>query len=611
MPKIRITFILNVISNTLSMMDQIIAYIIITVLGVTIGILFKKFNRKTLREFYFIFSLGLASISLSIVVLLSLLYHLSINLTIGYSILLLLLSIFITIYVYSYRKIFRNNNVFIFLLSLFVISSIFSSFIYNNSIYYQNSDNIINQPISTDSLFIDYGNVLINSSMPKPDAILGSNLDSYENITYSYIMQFINEIYNLNTFSNKLLASISKGNITESKILYSEILNIYSNLNNIYTKINFYSSYLSQYSDYRSYNYFTSILQSNMTQVNSLVKNEEYIMNILDKAPITSHIPDSIKIYAPSKIPFNSSVTIYGHIEPLYLTNNISGNIIIKYLNITKIINVSNGSFSFNLYINRYITNIKLTLIYSGNNELLPSLATKNIPINITPTFINVKILNQPYVGSTLKINGNVTGSHREIVVSLLNYSHTYVVNSSFTINFPLPLYLTNSTYQVNITVLPDGSYSPSFISLYFIPKLYPLHILVNVPKIWIDPKSIIISGKVWSTNNSINSSFNNIKIFIFVGNSRYETITHNGYFSIEIKPKITLFYGNQVIFAEADPTYGFYRVVAKASTLLYNPLLYSILAIIMILTIFLIIKYRKREKSKIYNIVEVPIWRR
>jgi len=594
-------------------MYLIVEYIIVAILGTITGLIFKKLNKNTLREFYFIFLLGIMSIAVLIIILLSLLHYIPLHLNLEYSILLFIISIFTTIYLYTYNKIFKNKNVTMFLVSIFIIASIFSSTIFSNNDYNPNNPSIIINPqISTTPLFIDYVNILENSSMPKPNVVLNPQLNDYENQTYSYLMLFINDSNYIQVLSNKLLCTLSDGNITISKLIYSNILERYSELINYYNKINFYSELLSSYSYYYNYEAFLGTLQNNLTQINSLLQNEEHIMNIIDSAQPSAHIPDILKISYPKEIPFNTSVQITGKIEPASSYNySINGRILIQYLNNSEYVNVSNGKFEFFINVSQYINNVRLTIIYSGDKNLLPALSTRVLHVNIIPTILKIKLLNHPYNGETLKINGNVTGTDRKIIISMLNLSREYIESNNFTIYYPLPTYLTNSSYQVNITVLPKGNYAPTFTQIYFTPKLYPINMSVIVPSTWIIPKSLTIKGRIWLENNTANYSLNHIRVFVFIGNSRYEVLTHNGYFTLNVKPKMTLFYGKQPIFVEADPQYGLYRVIVKTTTLVYNPVLYALLGIIISLGVFILVLVRKRRKPKTYEITEVPIWRR
>jgi hypothetical protein len=198
---------------------------------------------------------------------------------------------------------------------------------------------------------------------------------------------------------------------------------------------------------------------------------------------------------------------------------------------------------------------------------------------------------------------GYVNGNNRTLIVSLLNYSKVYVVSGNFTVKFPIPYNLTNTTYFLNITVLPKGYLSPITERLIIIPRLYHENLIVNVQDRWIIPLPLKISGKIYYNNTPLN----NVKIFIFIGNSRYEVIAHNGYFSTEISPKITILFGKQIIFVESDPQYTYYREVVEVYTLIYNLLVIFLFPIIMVV-IFIFIKRRTKGRSKQFKLREIMI---
>jgi len=574
-----------------------------SIIGVTSNIILKHPSQKL----YYILSIGIVNLILLSLILESLLIFKLQFYTTFLLLIALFFSAFLSFYVYNYKEILCDVNVAAFILTTIVIVSLVISPFYVPAD--SDADSlplyVINPMPSTTPLFQDYIEILTNPShyiMERPYVFLPSNLELYSNLVYNLLGKFINYSYSIKNTSNLIYISLHNGNTSLAMKYYTRLLQELDNITIVKNNITYYVNILGLYSSSTIFQKFLFIMNMNYTYYENIVKNYYIIMSFIYKLPKSSHIPVEVKINKIT-IPFNKTIEIIGYLTSRY-NYSINGTVFITYLNRSENINVTNNMFSFPITLTSYVKSVSITILYTGNNIFLPNITKFTLDTNVIFTKLYVKLIPfNPYVGSNLTIMGYVNGNNRTLIVSLLNYSKVYVVSGNFTVKFPIPYNLTNTTYFLNITVLPKGYLSPITERLIIIPRLYHENLIVNVQDRWIIPLPLKISGKIYYNNTPLN----NVKIFIFIGNSRYEVIAHNGYFSTEISPKITILFGKQIIFVESDPQYTYYREVVEVYTLIYNLLVIFLFPIIMVV-IFIFIKRRTKGMSKQFKLREIMI---
>ena len=574
-----------------------------SIIGVTSNIILKHPSQKL----YYILSIGIVNLILLSLILESLLIFKLQFYTTFLLLIALFFSAFLSFYVYNYKEILCDVNVAAFILTTIVIVSLVISPFYVPAD--SDADSlplyVINPMPSTTPLFQDYIEILTNPShyiMERPYVFLPSNLELYSNLVYNLLGKFINYSYSIKNTSNLIYISLHNGNTSLAMKYYTRLLQELDNITIVKNNITYYVNILGLYSSSTIFQKFLFIMNMNYTYYENIVKNYYIIMSFIYKLPKSSHIPVEVKINKIT-IPFNKTIEIIGYLTSRY-NYSINGTVFITYLNRSENINVTNNMFSFPITLTSYVKSVSITILYTGNNIFLPNITKFTLDTNVIFTKLYVKLIPfNPYVGSNLTIMGYVNGNNRTLIVSLLNYSKVYVVSGNFTVKFPIPYNLTNTTYFLNITVLPKGYLSPITERLIIIPRLYHENLIVNVQDRWIIPLPLKISGKIYYNNTPLN----NVKIFIFIGNSRYEVIAHNGYFSTEISPKITILFGKQIIFVESDPQYTYYREVVEVYTLIYNLLVIFLFPIIMVV-IFIFIKRRTKGRSKQFKLREIMI---
>jgi len=569
-----------------------------SIIGVTSNIILKHPSQKL----YYILSIGIVNLILLSLILESLLIFKLQFYTTFLLLIALFFSAFLSFYVYNYKEILCDVNVAAFILTTIVIVSLVISPFYVPAD--SDADSlplyVINPMPSTTPLFQDYIEILTNPShyiMERPYVFLPSNLELYSNLVYNLLGKFINYSYSIKNTSNLIYISLHNGNTSLAMKYYTRLLQELDNITIVKNNITYYVNILGLYSSSTIFQKFLFIMNMNYTYYENIVKNYYIIMSFIYKLPKSSHIPVEVKINKIT-IPFNKTIEIIGYLTSRY-NYSINGTVFITYLNRSENINVTNNMFLFPITLTSYVKSVSITILYTGNNIFLPNITKFTLDTNVIFTKLYVKLIPfNPYVGSNLTIMGYVNGNNRTLIVSLLNYSKVYVVSGNFTVKFPIPYNLTNTTYFLNITVLPKGYLSPITERLIIIPRLYHENLIVNVQDRWIIPLPLKISGKIYYNNTPLN----NVKIFIFIGNSRYEVIAHNGYFSTEISPKITILFGKQIIFVESDPQYTYYREVVEVYTLIYNLLVIFLFPIIMVV-IFIFIKRRTKGRSKQFKL--------
>jgi len=574
-----------------------------SIIGVTSNIILKHPSQKL----YYILSIGIVNLILLSLILESLLIFKLQFYTTFLLLIALFFSAFLSFYVYNYKEILCDVNVAAFILTTIVIVSLVISPFYVPAD--SDADSlplyVINPMPSTTPLFQDYIEILTNPShyiMERPYVFLPSNLELYSNLVYNLLGKFINYSYSIKNTSNLIYISLHNGNTSLAMKYYTRLLQELDNITIVKNNITYYVNILGLYSSSTIFQKFLFIMNMNYTYYENIVKNYYIIMSFIYKLPKSSHIPVEVKINKIT-IPFNKTIEIIGYLTSRY-NYSINGTVFITYLNRSENINVTNNMFLFPITLTSYVKSVSITILYTGNNIFLPNITKFTLDTNVIFTKLYVKLIPfNPYVGSNLTIMGYVNGNNRTLIVSLLNYSKVYVVSGNFTVKFPIPYNLTNTTYFLNITVLPKGYLSPITERLIIIPRLYHENLIVNVQDRWIIPLPLKISGKIYYNNTPLN----NVKIFIFIGNSRYEVIAHNGYFSTEISPKITILFGKQIIFVESDPQYTYYREVVEVYTLIYNLLVIFLFPIIMVV-IFIFIKRRTKGMSKQFKLREIMI---
>lgn len=590
-------------------MDNVVIYLGIIVAGFLIGILSNIILKRNslLKSFYIVSVAAINLIILSLILITSLLMRTNLSNTL-ILLSLLFLSIFFSFYINAYRNILSDINVSAFGLITIVILLLAISPFYistdRNTSYLPSY--VTNPKISTSPLFQDYIKILGNPyyyNVYRPNPILSRSLEIYSNMVYNLLGNFINQSLSIRNFSNYIYISLHSGNTSGAIQYYSELLETFDNLTIIKNNITYYASILGEYSDSLSFGQFLHILNKNYTAIKNIVNNYYIIMSFIYKLPKTSHVPVEIKI-TKLIIPFNKTVNITGFL--ISRSNySINGTLFVKFLNTYKVVNLTNSRFSFPIRLTNYSNPIYITILFTGNNIFLPNITIFVVYTNVTFTKLFVKAIPyNPYVGGDVNIVGYVTGYNRTLVISLLNYTKTYIVGGNFSIKFPLPYNLTNTTYLLNFTVLPKSYLSPAVKYIVITPKLYYENLSVNVIDKWIIPFPLKITGKIYYNNTPLN----NVKIFVFIGNSRYETISHNGYFSIEAKPKLSVIYGNQIIYVESDPQYAYYREVAEVHTTVYNFMMFIILPLISLFIVILLRKRSKANKLKQFKLKEIPI---
>lgn len=589
------------------MNDTIIIYAAMIITGSIIGVTSNIILKHPSQKLYYILSIGIVNLILLSLILESLLIFKLQFYTTFLLLIALFFSAFLSFYVYNYKEILCDVNVAAFILTTIVIVSLVISPFYVPAD--SDADSlplyVINPMPSTTPLFQDYIEILTNPShyiMERPYVFLPSNLELYSNLVYNLLGKFINYSYSIKNTSNLIYISLHNGNTSLAMKYYTRLLQELDNITIVKNNITYYVNILGLYSSSTIFQKFLFIMNMNYTYYENIVKNYYIIMSFIYKLPKSSHIPVEVKINKIT-IPFNKTIEIIGYLTSRY-NYSINGTVFITYLNRSENINVTNNMFSFPITLTSYVKSVSITILYTGNNIFLPNITKFTLDTNVIFTKLYVKLIPfNPYVGSNLTIMGYVNGNNRTLIVSLLNYSKVYVVSGNFTVKFPIPYNLTNTTYFLNITVLPKGYLSPITERLIIIPRLYHENLIVNVQDRWIIPLPLKISGKIYYNNTPLN----NVKIFIFIGNSRYEVIAHNGYFSTEISPKITILFGKQIIFVESDPQYTYYREVVEVYTLIYNLLVIFLFPIIMVV-IFIFIKRRTKGRSKQFKLREIMI---
>lgn len=589
------------------MNDTIIIYAAMIITGSIIGVTSNIILKHPSQKLYYILSIGIVNLILLSLILESLLIFKLQFYTTFLLLIALFFSAFLSFYVYNYKEILCDVNVAAFILTTIVIVSLVISPFYVPAD--SDADSlplyVINPMPSTTPLFQDYIEILTNPShyiMERPYVFLPSNLELYSNLVYNLLGKFINYSYSIKNTSNLIYISLHNGNTSLAMKYYTRLLQELDNITIVKNNITYYVNILGLYSSSTIFQKFLFIMNMNYTYYENIVKNYYIIMSFIYKLPKSSHIPVEVKINKIT-IPFNKTIEIIGYLTSRY-NYSINGTVFITYLNRSENINVTNNMFLFPITLTSYVKSVSITILYTGNNIFLPNITKFTLDTNVIFTKLYVKLIPfNPYVGSNLTIMGYVNGNNRTLIVSLLNYSKVYVVSGNFTVKFPIPYNLTNTTYFLNITVLPKGYLSPITERLIIIPRLYHENLIVNVQDRWIIPLPLKISGKIYYNNTPLN----NVKIFIFIGNSRYEVIAHNGYFSTEISPKITILFGKQIIFVESDPQYTYYREVVEVYTLIYNLLVIFLFPIIMVV-IFIFIKRRTKGMSKQFKLREIMI---
>ncbi|BCU69039.1 carboxypeptidase-like regulatory domain-containing protein [Stygiolobus caldivivus] len=575
---------------------------------ISVTIVYYYLSKKsTLIELYFSLVLLILFISGSLIEILHLLLYSSFYNLAAY--ILLVGGIpYLFLYAIRYYKLVLIPEVLSFILVSIIIISITGGVILNQAGYSSNLQYIVNPRVDTTPLFYDYMNLLRNSSF-QYQVELPSNLQNQSIELRSLILNFTSCLKNLENLSDIYYQTLKHGYIENSHKQYIEELKIFENLTTYYNKIQYTSRYLARFSLDKIYQQFLVELESNYTKANEIINNLATINNLISSLPNTSHIP--IYINLENKILFfNKTNAIKGEIIPVNYYGEVNGTVIVNYLNYSLHLPVINNTFSFNFTLNKYLLNVTFTIIYSGNSVYLPNISTFILHSNLQKSLFIAKILSTSEIkpGGYLIIKGYASGLDRTLIANLYNQSKIYTVSGNFTITYPLPYNLTNTSYTLNLTLLPKGIETPSQLKISFIPRLYNSFLTVDTSSKWIIPSLLTVSGRLTAYNGS---GIPGIKVFVFVGNQRYEAITNNeGYFSVHIKPKLTVIYGKQVIYVESDPQYYYYKKVASTYTTIYNPLAFIIpLGAVMLLYILRKIrKKNRRERRKDTKLVELKV---
>ncbi|WP_338602469.1 hypothetical protein V6M85_02275 [Sulfolobus tengchongensis] len=587
-------------------MNTIDSYALIVSMGVLVGILSNKLIRGSALKSYYTIIVGSLNIIIAILILESVIYIYLSFYDILIHIILFSIPMFISFYVLNYLQLLRDINISAFILTLIIIVSLTTSSFY---VYKDAPDaptGIINPAPSTSPLLQDYTQILVNPKeyhQLQPHVILPQNLENYTYQTYKLLGTFINQLREIKNLSDYIYLSLHNGDVNESKEYYSKLMLQFNNFTNIYNNITYYARLLSSYSEEIYLQKFLHILKENYTNAENIVQKNYILISLIDKLPRSSHIPVEIKITTPTVL-FNTTTIINGTLlSPYNIT--VNGTIFISYLNFSEVVNVTNGTFSFPLNLQTYLQFFNLTILYEGNSVFLPNITKLSMHSNVVFTKIYANIFpSSPLVGTNLTIIGNVTGYNRTLIISLLNYTKTYIVSENFSIQFPLPYNISNNTYVLTLKVLPKGYLSPVTKNITFVPKLYHENLTVNINNKWIIPLPLKISGKLYYNNTPLNGT----EVFIFIGNSRYEAITHNGYFSIEVKPKLSILYGKQVIYIESDPQYTFYREVIEANITVYNALVPILLIALGLILLRILKRHKKNTRKREFKLKELAI---
>jgi hypothetical protein len=514
---------------------------------------------------------------------------------------------YLLIYAIKYYKLLLVPEILSFILVSIILVSLFGGAIINQSITSLDVNQVINPRVDTTSLFYDYINLLANSSY-NFQVNLPSSLQNESNEVKFLILNFSSCLRNISNVTKSYYKYLEAGNVKESLELYNKDLVILEKVSTYYNEIQYLSKQLAPYSLNRVYQEFLVDLQNNYTTAFNLLSGVSIVTSIIESLPNTSHLPVSISI-VNKQLLLNTTNLIEGYISGKN-ESQINGTVLVRFLNYTLKLPVIHGSFSFNYTLNKYLLNITFTVTYSGNSLYLPNISTFLIHTNVQRSILIVKILNTSKIvpGGYLIIKGHVTGVNRELLVSLLNESKLYTVSGNFTITFPLPYNLTNITYTLNLTLLSKGLLSPSSAKLSFTPKLYHTILKIYAPSRWIIPSLLIVSGRLTSYNGS---GISDVKVFVFVGTQRYEAVTDTqGYFSVAVKPKITVLFGKQVIYVESDPHYYYYREISSTYTEIYNPLV-IVLPLVIGLSIYVLRRVRKnrsKRKPKGSRLIELKV---
>ncbi|NON61717.1 hypothetical protein [Acidianus sp. RZ1] len=576
--------------------------ILLSFLSLIIGILLSKIRLNVLKQFFLILTVIIVIIGLSAYELIALYFN-SFNELIFYptSFLTILL---ITFYLVANSRIILNKHFVASAVTTLTVISLFIAQAYPTVQY--SIGQVVNPIPSTEPIFQYYAEELAldNSSFPSPNVVLNPRLDNYTAMSYLYMTKFLNYLHEFNDSSKEILIFLDNGNVNYAKELYSISTSLYSNLSSSYNILLYYLRLLAPYSPSSPFIRTEKIATAYYTNMAGEMSEINSIMGLIDKLPNTSNIPVSI-IVNQRELPINSSVSIKGVLKPEILSGKINGTVLVKYLNFTELIPVKQGEFAFNLTVSQYVSHVNVLVGYLGNFHYLPNFTTFTFYTTSMKTVLNASSYPDfVFPGENLTIVGNVNGGERILKVNFSNFTKEYNVSNNFTISFPLPSNITNGTHYVIVTVLPNGNFSPAKTKVYFSVRLYHANLSAITSSTWLIPFPQRVVGYLSYQGIPLN----NTRIFVFVGNQRYSSITHGGYFEVEIKPKLTTIYGEQVIYVESDPSGIYYRQVIELHTVEYNTIFPIFVASIFTSFLIYLSLTKKTKKDKKFKLLEMKM---
>jgi len=404
---------------------------------------------------------------------------------------------------------------------------------------------------------------------------------------------------------NQFLTYLSEGNFQLSIQVGRELIATYNEFAPIFLNTRYNLEYLREYSTVNGYYDVLYKIDKINATVSSYVHDAQTYYELIKDISNYSTYKVQLEIHFPDKIPVRQNITLVGQVYSK-IGHNETGKVIIEYLNYTETVPVKEGLFTFELYVPIYVTHLTVRIFYTGSPPYLPNFTKFQVRTDVIVTKFNVSLINRtaPITGS-LDIVGSVSGANRTLLIKIFNYSRSYVVAGNFSVRFPLPYNLSNSSYPVNFYVLSQGSYSPANTTLYFRPILLSTNVSTTISKYWVIPLPLVVSGTVSGENLSLNG----VKVFIFVGNQRFEGTITNGHFRVIIPPKLTTLYGKQIIYIKTDPQYYYYSQTYEGSTLIINPLIYIFIILISSLLLFRA-KKNKSDERKSSELIEGKIVR-
>ncbi|MCY0850356.1 hypothetical protein [Sulfuracidifex metallicus] len=571
----------------------ILTVVALVMAGITIQELLLRFANTPLKILTLVLFSGLASIAGFALIIVEEYLLLPIY---GIYVISFFLPAFLTVYLNNYYKFFKQAEFLGLMLVLFTMFSFVGSVIIVPSTLYsiQHDSPGICDP-SGFPYFSDLATMVQNYSLAQEQ--ININLGEYTNLAdqvHAELLTYLNDINEVKNYFNSTLFLLHEGKVNEARSSYSEMLLAYNNMTSAEQNLLYNSNLLYNDIGGSSYSLFTYNLNKLQISISSEVNYVEDIMSYALKDSSSAYVPVSINLSHVS-LDFGKVNTIKGNLTSSFGTP--SGEVIIYHGNSSVKVPLINGAFNFNVNLTQYTITYPITVVYPGNEKFLPNITSFTIPTNVIITRATFNVTPKGiYPGESVTIQGNVSGNLRTMIVSIDNVSKTFTVTHNYTVEFTLPLNMTNETYLLNVTFLPDGYYSPLTKLYPIIPILHKLNVSLSLPSVWIIPSSITLTGHVSYSQKLANVT----KVYVFVDSQRYSATVDGGKFSLTIKPKLSLIYGKQKVIVEVVPQYGYYKEITSATTTLYNPIWAVLIALIAILYYLLFIR-RNRGLKRAY----------